>query len=238
MKRRLFIILISFVFFLVPIYSEEETVIPLDKVDEINEPGVYHISIPYVDNLGRYYEQIVTLRISQDDIDKGIQIDTEPSPTIEKPPVETLPATGYTELLSANNIQLRVGITKTLTDNELIQIAQAKAWRSDTLAAIPIEDVVVKKTSDLTYSITFSTRNGATITIHSTETKISDDPIQWDDEAMEYRSFESFTYMIITMSVIFLLLVPLGIVTITYFYIQRKTKKAEQTLYSSQAIDH
>ena len=148
----------------------------------------------------------------------------------------TVVSEGYSEAIDAYDLNIEEGTFQKLTDAHLIELAHARAWDTNNGDPIPVETVerVAVDGSAGLYHVTFGTSRGTKTTINVLEVskKTLEEGLFSDEYYLNMWKYNSFSTLLLLL--LFLTIIPILILTMLYWYSQRKIKKVNSLLYKSK----
>lgn len=238
--KKFLLVIIFLSLFMIPVYAEEQP-IPIANLEDISEPGKYTITLYYQDHNGLIYKDTVVLEITEDALGESeledIVEDTVGSDF--KIIGQELPETGQeipksqVERIFARNITVQVGVMDSISDRDLIQIAEVHAYNETTNQPVPITMVFRDKKTPTQYEITFATELRTSKAIIATETK-APETVAWEDPKVVHKVFTEINAFTIAGSFVAMLVVPVMFISIVYVYVNKKIRDAEAILYQEK----
>ena len=210
MRKRLMtiLLLLSFLFFVVPVSAEEIT-----DIDDIERAGSYLVVVVAYDQWGNPIRTTFRIHVlmprSIIDLNLGEGID-------------------------AHDVFIEQGLIHQLSALELIDLASAHAWRLDDGRSVPVAEVILHDSDVLgvSYFLTFATRLGTATTVNVFEVAeiILEANISYV-HLVDSNLLGGNNLMIASLILLSLVLWPLIILTVAHFFSRKKIKMEIATLY-------
>lgn len=190
------------------VYTQEE-------IETVNEAGTYPVRLYVKDAEGKPVESTFNV-------------------TLTFPNTVTSKANG--EGIDASDFEVKKGELEELTDQGLIERANAKAWSLGDGSPIPIVQVIRSGTD--VHSISFLTEKGTTVAVQgivsSTGSLFSDESFMYLHMGTSGSGWEDFSFFYLTFVIIILLVCPILLISILFFLLQRKINRAKGLLFSKE----
>lgn len=217
--KRVVWILIACVFFsclsfFIP-STMEAKVYTKEEISTIEEAGTYPVRVYTKDEKGNDIESIFYVTL------------TFPNTVVSK-------ANG--EGIDASDFEVKKG--KTLTDQEVIDFANARAWSLGDGSEIPITKVVRNERDGTLSEVSFMTEKGTTVTVKEIETV--GESLFTNEEFMYLHTgsmkmvWENLGFSQLTLLIIILLVCPVLLVSILFFLLQQKINRIKRLLFSKK----
>lgn len=218
MKKRGFLFLIAA--FLVPlvlipggfIYGAE-TVLTQEELSQVKEAGTYKVRA-FVETDSGPVEKVINVTITY---------------------TGTVISENIGEGIDASDFKVKPGVMGTLSDEDLIASAKAHAWSLKTGESVPVK--VVSKDDGTKregfYSVTFGTDEGAQVTVSA----VIGNSVFTRMDYMQFRETNikdsSLTY-VLHLLFSFLFLLPILLILLSYYMINRQMKKVRKALFKEE----
>lgn len=197
-----------------PMPNRVPTEIDDSNLKNAKEAGSYPVIFTYVDENNYTYKETVYITITYQ---------------------HTIINEIFNEAIDAYDIEIAEHYFMQLTDSDLIQLAKARAWITQTGETLPIERVE-RQTLDASngmYRVTFFTKRGTSTTITVIEKA---EPI-----AIGYKNYYNVSQIgvspLIIVTVLTLILVGIGIIAYNYYRSTRKIREVNKLLYEVRKRD-
>ncbi|TDW08862.1 hypothetical protein EDD63_1652 [Breznakia blatticola] len=194
--------------FMVPVLANEEDVESTDP-ESIKKPGTYFIKVQVGEpgnEVTRYIKTTITFPKSK--INEKNQ-----------------------EGIDASDIRIQPNTIQNLSNKELINKANVRAWSLIDGKSVPITKVMVKKSneSQVAYVVTFSTKKNTSIQANVYEGQVS--KMSFETLAIYLSEEHQSNRWSITSIAVGMSILPIILILVVSFYLQKQLHASQQILY-------
>ncbi|MEG0327423.1 MAG: hypothetical protein RR565_05380 [Erysipelothrix sp.] len=206
-----------FLMFLYPVQADEK---------KSSDPGTYEVVLTYIDDNGSSSSKTIQISVTKDDSENETIDENDGNEELEIRKISDY-------ILESTNFTVKNRSLDSLSNEEIINFSQARAYNPMTDESIPVTVInrhpIDKNRVEYTLiadEVLITTVIGSSVIDES----VGKD-IQWENNKVEYDQFTTLNKIFFGSSILILIVLPLLIISILFIIYHRYKNKTQDLLY-------